>query len=75
MLFPSKVTSFDESVLSKLPLVLDVLSQESKSASALFDIVRDNVNDIVEYLDVLDCLYAIGKIDYDPETRIIYYVN
>ena len=75
MLLPSKITTFQESVLSKFPLVLSALTQESKSISALFDIVNGNVKDIVEYLDILDCLYALGKIDYNPETRLIDYVN
>ena len=75
MLLPSKITTFQESVLSKFPCVLSAFTQESKSISALLDIVSANVKDIVEYLDVLDCLYALGKIDYNPETRLIDYVN
>ena len=75
MLLPSKITTFQESVLSRLPLVLQALSQESKSVSVLFDVVKGNVKDVVEYLDILDCLYALGKIEYNPETRLIDYVS
>ena len=75
MLFSSKITTFGESVLSKLPLVLSALTKESISVSVLFNMVKDNIKDIVEYLDILDCLYALGKIDYNPETRLIYYVD
>jgi len=75
MLLPSKITTFQESVLSRLPLVLSVLSQESKSVSSLFDITKVSVKDIVEYLDILDCLYALGKIDYNPKTRLLDYVD
>lgn len=75
MLLPNKITTFHNSILSRLPLVLSVLTQESKSASALFDIIKADVKDIVEYLDILDCLYALGKIDYNPETRLIDYVD
>ena len=75
MLLPSKITPFCDSVLSKLPIVLTILKDESKSVSSLFDMVKGNVEDVVEFLDVLDCLYTLGKIGYNPETRFIDYVD
>jgi hypothetical protein len=75
MLLPSKITTFHDSILSKLPLVLYILMQDSNSVSVLFDKMKGNVKDVVEYLDILDCLYALGKINYNPETRLIDYVG
>ena len=32
-------------------------------------------NSIAEYIDVLDCLYALNKIKYEDTIKVIYYVR
>jgi hypothetical protein len=75
MLLPSKITTFQNSILSKLPVALNLIQQGNKGAVALFAEMKPNVRDIVEYIEVLDCLYALGKIDFNEETREIEYVS
>jgi hypothetical protein len=75
MLLPSKVATFESSVLSKLPVALNIVSKESKSPAALFAEMSRSVKDIAEYIETLDCLYALGKIDFNKKTRLIDYVG
>jgi hypothetical protein len=75
MLLPSKITTFRNSILSKLPLVLELIKQESKSAARLFEEAKPYVRDIAEYIEILDCLYALGRIEYNKEMRTIDYVG
>lgn len=41
---------------------------------ALYKEVRPNIQDINEFIDILDSLYALNKIDYDEIKEVLYYV-
>ena len=75
MRLPSKIFSFNESVLSKFPLVLTALSVAPLSIRELYQQMVNKVEDVSEFLEVLDCLYALGKIRYDEEMRALCYVG
>jgi len=59
----------------KLPLTLDLLRQNSLSVGELFQMMQNNVSDASEFLDVIDCLYALRKIDYDSDKGTLNYVD
>ena len=61
MLFPSKVIPYNESILPKLPLVLHYLEHGPKKS----------VTDISDLFEVLDCLYALGKIDLNGDNLLM----
>lgn len=74
MRFPSKVTSYKDSIIAKLPVVLDLLEQEDMTPQYLYAKVKKNkIPDIKEFLDVLDCLYALKKIELKEE--VLHYVG
>lgn len=75
MRLPNKIFSFEESVLSKFSAVLSTLEKEPLSVKALYFAVKSKTEDISELLELLDCLYALGRIRYDEETRTLHYVN
>jgi hypothetical protein len=75
MRLPSKVFSFGESVISKFPAVLTALEREPLSARILYAAVKGKTEDVGEFLEILDCLYALGKIQFDEKTRKLTYVN
>lgn len=41
----------------------------------LYKRVKGQFEDIGEYLEVLDCLYALGKIELDEKRGVIHYVD
>lgn len=75
MRLPNKIFTFNESVLSKFPLVLAVLDKEPLSVKELYTTIKNKTEDVSEFLEVLDCLYALGRIRYDEETRTLQYVT
>ena len=75
MRFPSKNTSFSNSIIAKFPTVLSALEQNDMSASALYKAVEDTTEDIGEFIEILDCLYALGKLELNAETRFLHYVG
>lgn len=72
MRFPSKVTSFKESILSKFPIILKPLSKRDYSISALYKEVEKKIT-AHDFIDVLDCLFILNKIELRNE--VIHYVN
>lgn len=75
MRFPSKVTSYKESVLSKLCPILDELSKKDMLIYEVYWVTKDNYEDASIYLDALDCLYAMNKIELLPNSEVLHYVE
>ena len=74
MLLPNKLYSFNESALSKFPMILRELRKRPMPASELYQRVLNRLSGVSEYIDVLDCLYALKKIEYDEKEGVIRYV-
>lgn len=74
MRLPSKITSYSESIISKFPPVLSALLNSDIGAFALYEATMKHFSDIEEFLDTLDCLFALGKIRYDAEREVLCYV-
>ena len=70
MLLPNKLFSYNESVLSHFPRVLSILNQPL-SVRELYLRVMPIISDPIEFIQLLDCLYALGKIDFN-ETGDLY---
>ncbi|MFM1524793.1 MULTISPECIES: ABC-three component system middle component 7 [Helcococcus] len=70
MLLPNKLFSYNESVL---PLFAPILSslEEPKTPKELFFEVRNYNNDILLFIDALDCLYTLNKITLNHEGRLV----
>lgn len=72
MKYPSKVTPYKDSTLSKLPILLKLLNESDYTVLSLFDKVRQKMT-LKEYGDALDCLFILGKITLNKE--VIHYVD
>lgn len=70
MIFPSKMFSYEESVMFKFSIVLDALF-EPQSAQRLYRMTAESFSSIVEYIDVLDCLYALNKIYFNEKGELM----
>jgi hypothetical protein len=70
MLFPSKVISYNESILPKLPLVLHYLENGPKKISDVYRYTKGKVTDLSDLFEVLDCLYALGMIDLNGNSLL-----
>ena len=67
MKLPNKIVSYKESMLYKLPIILRVLNKNRISISELYMKISMEFDNINEFIDALDCLFALGKIQYDEE--------
>lgn len=73
MIWPSKVTKYSESTLSLFPVFLNELNKVDLSPNDLFKKTKKKVKDIREFVEVLECLYALNKIELKGEK--IHYVD
>ncbi|HEL0614688.1 TPA: hypothetical protein TVN69_000929 [Streptococcus equi subsp. zooepidemicus] len=73
MKFPNKVISYKESAISKFPYVLKQLEGSDLTAVELYKKVKNKVEDVREFLDILDCLYALNKIELVE--GVLHYVS
>lgn len=74
MLLPNKLYSYNESILSRFPMVLKILKKQPISVHELYQGIIGRLDGVNEFIDVLDCLYALHKIEYDDEEGVLRYV-
>lgn len=71
---PNKVTPYKESSIAKFPVILAFLEKEDMTPSELFSRVKkDKIQNIDEFVEIIDCLYAMHKIEIDGE--VLRYVG
>ena len=74
MKVPSKVTPYKKSTIAKFTTVLSILEKGDMTPTELYAKVRrSKIKDITEYVEVLDCLYAMNKIEMREE--VLHYVG
>lgn len=73
MKFPSKVTPYKESIIAKFPMILEKLEKKDMSPQELYKSMKNKVTGISEFMDIMDCLYALKKVDLDGE--VVHYVD
>lgn len=68
MVLPGKTADYKQSVISKFPLILKILSDGKVcSISKLEQKTKNSFSSIVEFIQTLDCLFLLGKIELNEE--------
>ena len=71
---PNKIISFKQSYFYKFIIILDVLKNKNCLVHELYNKTKNDFENIEEFISVLDCLYALGKIKLDEKNGEIFYV-
>lgn len=79
MRLPNKITSYQESIISKFPYILNILEQSGGvSISDLYQKLKKVftafIDDIADFIEIIDCLFVLGKVKYDEKERRLIYV-
>jgi hypothetical protein len=69
---PSKITSYSESSISKFPYVLKAVREGEKTPLELYSEAKKEHISIAEFMEVLDGLYALRRIDLNEEGKLYY---
>jgi hypothetical protein len=75
MILPNKLIPYNDSILAKMVYVLDVLVLDDENIGNLYNKIKDNFEDINQYILTLDVLFSLEKIQLDKELKVIKYVK
>ena len=74
MRLPNKATPYAESVLPLFPRILDEVSDEAgKAPLDLLSVC--GATDVSSFIEAMDCLYALGKIEFSDDGEHVRYVD
>lgn len=73
MRFPNKVTSYKESILYEFCPILEIISKNDMSIYDVYCETKNNYETLGEFIDVLDCLFALGKIEWVDDKEVLHY--
>lgn len=73
MKLPGKSTPYKNSVIALFPDILSVLRQNECSVLELYR--QTGISSVSDYMNALDCLYALGKIEISEEGGLLHYVS
>ncbi|WP_443741003.1 ABC-three component system middle component 7 [Treponema berlinense] len=65
MLLPNKMIPYSDSVISKFSVVLTELQKKSQNIHELYKKHKKEFESIQNYIEVLNCLFALNKIQID----------
>ncbi|MGL4107497.1 ABC-three component system middle component 7 [Clostridium sp. LP20] len=73
MKLPNKLFSYSESIINKFPIILNILEKEELTVYELYIKVINKFAGITEFIETLECLFVLGKIEYNYISRRVYY--
>ena len=73
MRLPSKFVPFKESILPKFVGILEKLQETDMTVLELYKRFKNQVENADEFVEILDCLFALGKITYNGE--VLHYAG
>ena len=74
MQLPNKITKYEESIFPTMTSILETIEKEPINIDQLYVKVRFKANGVQNFIDALDSLYPLKKIDIN-EGGQIYYVG
>ncbi|BDH62498.1 hypothetical protein MTP04_26280 [Lysinibacillus sp. PLM2] len=75
MIVPNKVISFSESIIGKMPIILEYLSKQDMTVKELFFTTQDYFEEIDEFIYSLDVLFLLNAIKVDFGKGVVTYVR
>lgn len=77
MLLPNKLCTYQESSLPYFIAILGELKNASMMPSELYERVlkKNKKNDLLEFVEILDSLFALGKVEIDLMTGALKYAD
>lgn len=74
-MLPNKIVSVADSLIWKLPYILDIVRQGEITVNSLFSSVSQRFDDASEFILCIDALYLLDRIEYDDKYEVIKYVD
>ncbi|MCY8175647.1 hypothetical protein MOE00_02545 [Bacillus inaquosorum] len=75
MIVPNKVIRFSDSVIGKMPIILENISEKEMKIKELFFTTQNHFDEIDEFVYSLDVLYILDAIKVDFDKGVVTYVS
>lgn len=75
MRLPSRVTPYRSSTFAKFPVVLSALKEWDMTPRMLYHKMKSKTFSVADFIEVLDCLYLLGRIEFIKEKGVLHYVD
>jgi hypothetical protein len=75
MIVPDKITPYNDSIISKIPIVIKEVILCEKNLVSLWQEVQNKFIDINEFILTIDVAFALGIIEYLNDKQVINYVK
>ena len=75
MRLPSRVTPYRNSTFAKFPIALSALKEWDMTPYALYQRMKSKSFGVADFIEVMDCLYLLGKVEYIREKGVLHYVE
>jgi len=75
MRLPSKVTPYKSSVIALYPVILKQLSRAPMTPEALYRKVGKKFDGLAAFIETLDELYALGKVELIESEGLLRHVD
>lgn len=75
MILPNKLFAYEESTLSKFPILLKELKIHPLSVTELYEKTKRRFLDVDDYVDTLCGLFVLNKISLDEESSVLMYTE
>lgn len=75
MIVPNKIIRFSDSIIGKMPIILEYISKQDMTVKELFFITQDYFDEIDELIYSLDVLFLLDAIKVDFDKGVVTYVS
>ncbi len=75
MKLPNKIIKYEDSIISKFPIVLSKINNRDMSVLELYKEVSEKLENIAEFVEILCCLYSLNKIELNSVSGGLHYVE
>lgn len=75
MIVPDKITTYKESIISKIPVIIEAIDACERNPVTLWEEIQNRFVDINEYILTIDVAFALGVIEYLKDKQVIKYVK
>ncbi|TCD53893.1 hypothetical protein EJ419_06470 [Alloscardovia theropitheci] len=70
MRLPNKLYPYGKSVLYYLPKILKKIDDGDTDIRSLFDFIKSDLESSTDFLEIMDCLYALRAIDMSDDGTV-----
>ncbi|WP_273850062.1 ABC-three component system middle component 7 [Guptibacillus spartinae] len=75
MIVPNKVIRFSDSIIGKMPIILEYISTKEMTIKELYFSTQNHFEEIDEFIYSIDVLYLLDAIRVDFDKGVVKYVS